>query len=113
MVCCKEKEQITSEAIPLGRKLMQEGRKRGEELAKQKIKDRILEAREALQTKDDRGRNRTEHVFSQVSEHGGLWADPEQLENMTGNLSKTKARAAIKCLIQFRKTILKCTVLSL
>ena len=72
------------------------------------IKDKLIQLRKQKLEKEDRSRSKCEKWLEDMFEHGGLWANKNEMDRALKDLSNTKAITATKAQIQVGTKILHC-----
>ena len=73
---------------------------------KERVKDRLIQTRKQNLEKEDRSRSKCENWLEDMFEHGGLWANRNEVDSALRELSKTKEITATKAQIHIRTKIL-------
>ena len=74
----------------------------------ERVKDKLIQVRKQILQKEDRSRSKFEKWLEDMFEHGGLWANKNEMDRALKDLSNTKAIAATKAQIHIRTKILHC-----
>ena len=74
----------------------------------ERVKDRLIQTRKQSLEKDDRSRTKCENWLEDMFEHGGLWANRNEVDSALRELSKRKTITATKAQIHIRTKILHC-----
>ena len=74
----------------------------------ERVKDRLIQTRKQSLEKEDRSRSKCENWLEDMFEHGGLWANRNEMDSALRDLSNTKAITATKAQLLVRTKILHC-----
>ena len=74
----------------------------------ERVKDRLIQTRKQSLEKEDRSWSKCENWLEDMFEHGGLWANINEMDSALRDLSKTKAITATKAQLHVRTKILHC-----